>query len=75
MVLAATDMRLFQMLRIDGRRLRYRARTAMGGPCDAIDPVRDGAGRQPREPEDGRIPLRVCRHPASPEGCNERCWE
>lgn len=71
----AEDTQLFQVLRIDGQRLRYEARTATGRLYDAFELVRDGAGRQLRELDDGRIPQRDCPRPASPKGRNDRCWE
>jgi hypothetical protein len=71
----AEDTQLFQVLRIDGQRLRYEARTATGRLYDAFELIRDGQGRQLRELGDGRIPQRDCLRPASPKGRNDRCWE
>ena len=71
----AEDTQLFQVLRIDGQRLRYEARTATGRLYDAFELVRGGDGTQLREVHEGRIRPRDCQRPHSPKGRGDRCWE
>jgi len=71
----AEDTQLFQVLRIDGQRLRYEARTATGRLYDAFELVRGEGGRQLRELDEGRIAPRDCARAASPKGRGDRCWE
>lgn len=71
------DTQLFQVLRIDGDRLRYEARTATGRLYDAFE-LRDRRPGRPRglvEQVAGRIPPRDCPRPLSPKGRADRCWE
>jgi len=70
------DTQLFQVLRIDGGRLRYEAFTATGRLYDAFELVDEGGARRLVEIEDGRIPERDCTARAqSPKGRADRCWE
>ena len=73
----AEDTQLFQVLRIDGQRLRYQARTATGRLYDAFEIVRDARGRKTlREIREGRIAERDCSHrDATLGGRKDRCWE
>ncbi|WP_144409333.1 purple acid phosphatase family protein [Pseudoxanthomonas suwonensis] len=72
----AEDTQLFQVLRVDGDRLRYEARTATGRLYDAFELERapDG-GRRLRELEEERIPQRDCERAATLKGRADRCWE
>ncbi|WP_083490628.1 purple acid phosphatase family protein [Stenotrophomonas humi] len=72
----AEDTQLFQVLHIDGKQLRYEARTATGRLYDAFQISRDGKGRkQFTELREGRIAPRDCPRPVSPKGRDDRCWE
>ena len=73
----AEDTQLFQVLRIDGQRLRYQARTATGRLYDDFEIVRAADGRKTmREIRQGRIGLRDCSHrDATLGGRTDRCWE
>lgn len=73
----AEDTQLFQVLRIDGQRLRYQARTATGRLYDDFEIVRAADGRKTmREIRQGRIGLRDCSHrDATLGGRSDRCWE
>ena len=73
----AEDTQLFQVLRIDGQRLRYQARTATGRLYDDFEIVRDARGRKTfREIREGRIAERDCSHrDATLGGRKDRCWE
>jgi hypothetical protein len=72
----AEDTQLFQVLRIEGRTLRYEARTATGRLYDAFE-IRRGRGEARRftEVTKGRIAQRDCPRPHSPKGRDDRCWE
>ena len=73
----AEDTQLFQVLRIDGDRLRYEARTATGRLYDGFEIVRaaDG-GKRVEEIREGRIAERDCSHrEATLGGRKDRCWE
>ena len=73
----AEDTQLFQVIRIDGARLRYEARTATGRLYDAFE-LRDGgaAGKRLLDVEEGRIAERDCSHrDATLGGRKDRCWE
>lgn len=73
----AEDTQLFQVLRIDGTRIRYRARTATGRLYDDFEIVRDARGRKRVvEHREGRIAERDCSHrDATLGGRKDRCWE
>ena len=72
----AEDTQLFQVLRIDGSRLRYEARTATGRLYDAFELVDDGAaGKRLQEVEAGRIAERDCPRAQTLKGRSDRCWE
>lgn len=72
----AEDTQLFQVLRFDGPRLRYEARTATGRLYDAFDLVDEGAtGKQLVEHEKGRIDERTCTRAETLKGRADRCWE
>ncbi len=72
----AEDTQLFQVIRIDGDRLRYESRTATGRLYDAfeIEQGADGA-RRLIERRDGRIEQRDCTREATLKGRADRCWE
>ena len=73
----AEDTQLFQVLRIDGERVHYQARTATGRLYDDFEIVRDARGRKTlREIREGRIAERDCSHRAATlGGRQDRCWE
>lgn len=71
----AEDTQLFQMVRIDGDRLRYEARTATGRLYDAFELVGDRASRRLVELTDGRIDERLCQRSETLKGRTDRCWE
>ena len=71
----AEDTQLFQVLRIDGDRLRYEARTATGRLYDAFELVGDGRARTLVELPEGRIRERGCMRAATLKGRTDRCWE
>lgn len=72
----AEDTQLFQVLRFDGPRLRYEARTATGRLYDAFDLVDDGtAGKHLVERAEGRIDERTCTRAETLKGRTDRCWE
>ena len=72
----AEDTQLFQVLRIDGVRLRYEARTATGRLYDAFELIDGGAaGKRLRDVEEGRIPERACMRVETLKGRSDRCWE
>ena len=73
----AEDTQLFQVLRIDGQRLHYQARTATGRLYDDFEITRAPNGRkQLREIREGRIAERDCSHrDATLGGRKDRCWE
>lgn len=73
----AEDTQLFQVLRIDGTRLLYQARTATGRLYDDFEITRAADGRKTlREFRQGRIPERDCSHrDATLGGRTDRCWE
>ncbi|WP_407071464.1 metallophosphoesterase [Pseudoxanthomonas mexicana] len=72
----AEDTQLFQVLRFDGPRLRYEARTATGRLYDAFELVDDGAnGKQLIERTEGRIEARACARTETLKGRADRCWE
>ena len=72
----AEDTQLFQVIRIDGARLRYEARTATGRLYDAFE-LRDGgaAGKRLLDVEEGRIAERDCMRAQTLKGRTDRCWE
>jgi hypothetical protein len=74
------DTQLFQVLRLDGDRLRYEARTATGRLYDAFSLIDDGdgdgdRGKRLEEHAPARIPERTCRRAATLKGRADRCWE
>ena len=71
----AEDTQLFQVLRIDGGRLRYEARTATGRLYDAFDLIRDGTATRVVERPEGRIGQRDCPRAQTLKGRTDRCWE
>lgn len=72
----AEDTQLFQVLRFDGPRLRYEARTATGRLYDGFDLVDGGAkGKQLVERTEGRIDERTCTRAETLKGRADRCWE
>lgn len=73
----AEDTQLFQVLRIDGDKLYYEARTATGRLYDAFQIHRDADGRKTlTEIRAGRITERDCSHrDATLGGRADRCWE
>ena len=71
----AEDTQLFQVIRIDGDRLHYQARTATGRLYDAFELVGDGASRKRVEQPQGRIEQRDCNRAATLKGRTDRCWE
>lgn len=72
----AEDTQLFQVVRIDGTRLRYEARTATGRLYDAFELLDDGsAGKRLFEVPEGRIAERACARAQTLKGRTDRCWE
>ena len=71
----AEDTQLFQVLRIDGARLRYEARTATGRLYDAFELVDDGGAKTRLERDEGRIGERTCARATTLKGRADRCWE
>ena len=71
----AEDTQLFQVIRIDGDRLHYQARTATGRLYDAFELMGDGASRKLIEQPQGRIEQRDCQRAATLKGRTDRCWE
>jgi len=72
----AEDTQLFQVLRFDGPRLRYEARTATGRLYDAFDLVDGGErGKQLVERDEDRIDERACTRAETLKGRADRCWE
>lgn len=73
----AEDTQLFQVIRLDDRRLRYEARTATGRLYDAFELVADAAGaKRLVEHDAGRIAERECpRVHTTLKGRADRCWE
>lgn len=72
----AEDTQLFQIVRTDGARLRYEARTATGRLYDAFELVDDGkTGKRLLEIEAGRIAERDCPRAQTLKGRSDRCWE
>ena len=71
----AEDTQLFQVVRIDGDRLRYEARTATGRLYDAFELVGDRTSRRLVEQPGGRIAPRLCQRARTLKGRTDRCWE
>jgi hypothetical protein len=72
----AEDTQFFQVLRLDGSRLHYEARTVTGRLYDAFEISRDTAGKKRfTEITEGRIAPRDCARALSPKGRDDRCWE
>ena len=71
----AEDTQLFQVIRIEGDRLRYEARTATGRLYDAFELVGDGTSRRLVEQVRGRIAPRLCQRAQTLKGRTDRCWE
>ncbi len=70
------DTQLFQVLRLDGDRLSYEARTTTGRLYDAFALVDGGdAGKRLEERRDGRIEERTCGRSQTLGGRADRCWE
>ena len=71
----AEDTQLFQVLHIDGARLRYEARTATGRLYDAFELVDDGKAKTLVDLPEGRIGERNCERAKTLKGRTDRCWE
>lgn len=73
----AEDTQLFQVIRVDGQRLRYQARTVTGRLYDDVEVRRTPQGhKQVVEHRLGRIAPRDCHHRATTAGGRaDRCWE
>ena len=70
------DTQLFQVLRLDGNRLSYEARTVPGRLYDAFALVDEGdAGKRLEELREGRIGERLCSREHTLRGRADRCWE
>lgn len=70
------DTQLFQVLRLDGDRLSYEARTATGRLYDAFALIDGGdGGKRLEERDQDRIGERMCSRPHAPGGRADRCWE
>lgn len=70
------DTQLFQVLRLDGNRLAYEARTATGRLYDAFALVDNGdGGKHLEELDEGRIGERLCSREHTLGGRADRCWE
>jgi hypothetical protein len=64
------------VLRFDGGRLRYEARTATGRLYDAFEIVeQEKGGKQRVERGEGRIGERNCPRAETLKGRSDRCWE
>ncbi len=71
----AEDTQLFQVVRIDGARLRYEARTATGRLYDAFELRDDGSAKSLVDLPEGRIDERRCERAKTLKGRADRCWE
>jgi hypothetical protein len=71
----AEDTQLFQVLRFDGDRMRYEARTATGRLYDAFELIDEGDGKRLVDVTEGRIDERRCEREATLKGRKDRCWE
>lgn len=70
------DTQLFQVLRLEGNRLSYEARTVTGRLYDAFTLVDEGeAGKRIEEQREGRIDERRCGRSQTLGGRTDRCWE
>ncbi len=69
------DTQLFQVLRLDGNRLDYEARTVTGRLYDAFSLVDEKGGKRLVERAEGRIDERNCERGATLKGRADRCWE
>ncbi|TYT27280.1 metallophosphoesterase family protein [Luteimonas viscosa] len=70
------DTQLFQVLRLEGNRLSYEARTATGRLYDAFALIDEGdAGKRIEERTEGRIGERECGRSQTLGGRTDRCWE
>lgn len=70
------DTQLFQVLRLEGNRLSYEARTVTGRLYDAFTLVDDGdAGKRIEEQPEDRIDERQCSRSQTLGGRTDRCWE
>ena len=70
------DTQLFQVLRLEGNRLSYEARTVTGRLYDAFALVDEGdAGKRLEELRDARIDERACERAQTLGGRADRCWE
>lgn len=70
------DTQLFQVLRLEGNRLSYEARTVTGRLYDAFSLVDEGsAGKRIEETREGRIDERTCARAQTLGGRADRCWE
>ncbi|WP_331488095.1 metallophosphoesterase family protein [Luteimonas kalidii] len=71
----AEDTQLFQVIRIEGDRLRYEARTATGRLYDAFELTGARGARRLVEQMDSRIDRRLCARAETLKGRSDRCWE
>lgn len=71
----AEDTQLFQVVRIDGARLRYEARTATGRLYDAFELRDEGSAKSLVDLPEGRIDERRCERAKTLKGRADRCWE
>ncbi|MGJ4730067.1 metallophosphoesterase [Luteimonas sp. SDU101] len=70
------DLQLFQILRLEGERLSYEARTTTGQLYDAFTLVDAGAGaKRIEEQVEGRMAERRCARERTLAGRADRCWE
>jgi hypothetical protein len=71
------DTQFFQVIRVDGQRLRYRAHTVTGRLYDDFEIERSADGlKHVIEHREGRIEPRNCLHrEATLGGRKDRCWE
>lgn len=69
------DTQLFQIVRLDGNRLDYEARTVTGRLYDAFSLVNEAGGKRLVERPEGRIQERNCSRVATLKGRADRCWE
>ena len=75
MPVLAEDTQLFQVLRLDGQRLRYESRTATGKLYDAFELVNEQGRKRIVEHTAGRIAPHTCPRTETLEGRTDRCWE
>jgi len=72
------DLQLFQVLRLNGNRLDYEARSATGRLYDSFSIIDEGeeGGKRIQEGDASlRMPERHCLREATLKGRKDRCWE